>query len=102
MTHIISLFVLKRKFTCRREKHRYTSHHAISSQEVRDDLSVNVVHQASWTLVVISSINKKLLASVLINQGADLESKTQTSLLRKSSRLTYYEIQNSIPEYLKY
>lgn len=47
-------------------------HHAVPSQEVGDDLFVNVVHQTSWTLVVISGVNKELLTGVLINQGTDL------------------------------
>lgn len=49
------------------------SHHAVPSQEVRDDLSVNVIHQAPRTLVIIASINKELLAGVLIDEGTDLE-----------------------------
>lgn len=49
-------------------------HHALPSQEVRDDFFVNVVHQSSRALVVVSSINKELLTRVLINQVADLDS----------------------------
>lgn len=49
-------------------------HHALPSQEVRDDFFVNVVHQSSCALVVVSSINEELLTRVLINQVADLDS----------------------------
>lgn len=48
------------------------THHALPSQEVRDDFFIHVVHQAPWTLVVISCKYEELLARVLINQWADL------------------------------
>lgn len=47
-------------------------HHALPSQEVRDDFFIHVVHQSPWTLVVISSKYEELLARVLINQWTDL------------------------------
>lgn len=52
---------------------RTTPHHAVPSQEVRDDFFVDVVHQSSCTLVVVSSVNQELLTGVLVNQRADLE-----------------------------
>lgn len=51
---------------------RPPTHHALPSQEVRDDFSIHVVHQSSWALVVISSKYQELLARVLVNQWADL------------------------------
>lgn len=52
------------------------THHAVPSQEVWDDFSVNVVQKPSWTLVVVSSVNKELLTSVLVNQRADLQTSS--------------------------
>lgn len=57
---------------------RTKPHHAVPSQEVGDDFFVNVVQQSSWTLVVVSSINKELFTGILINQGADLEIRHQS------------------------
>lgn len=82
--HYITVFVRKTNLQVAIDTPRNQSHHAVSSQEVGEDLSVNVVHEASWTLVVISSINKELLTGVLINQGADLETRQQ---------LTYEKVQ---------
>ncbi len=53
------------------------AHHAVPSQEVGDDFFVNVVNQSSWTLVVVSSVNKELLTGVFIDQGADLKIRHQ-------------------------
>lgn len=39
---------------------------------MRNNVSVDVVHQASRALVVVSCVNKKLLTCVLVDQGADL------------------------------
>lgn len=47
-------------------------HHTLSSQEVRDDLLVYIVHQASRTLVVIACINEELLACVFVDKWAHL------------------------------
>lgn len=54
-------------------------HHAVPSQEVRDDFFVDVVQQSSWTLVVIPAIKEELLPCVLVDQGADLETGHQQS-----------------------
>lgn len=54
-------------------------HHGVPSQEVRNDFFVNIVHQSSWILVVVSSVNKELLPGILINQGADLETRYHES-----------------------
>lgn len=70
---------------------RTTPHHAIPSQEVGDDLFVNVVHQTSCTLVVVSSINEELLTCVLINQGADLKPRVIREH-ESNSRLTCSEL----------
>lgn len=51
-------------------------HHAVPSQEVGDDGSVNVVHQPSWTLVIVSSVNKELPAGVVIKQRTDLVTRS--------------------------
>lgn len=52
---------------------RTTAHHAVPSQEVGDDIFVDVVQQSTCSLVVVPSINQELLTGVLVNQGADLE-----------------------------
>lgn len=48
------------------------TYHTLSTQEVRDDLLVYVVHQSSRTLVVIACIDEELLAGVFINKWTDL------------------------------
>lgn len=51
----------------------HCTHWTISSKKIRDELSVYVIHQASWILIVIPSIDEEFLESVLINKWTDLE-----------------------------
>lgn len=48
------------------------THHALSSQEIRDDLLVYIVHQPSRTLVVIACIDEELLAGVFVDKWTHL------------------------------
>ena len=48
------------------------THHTLSSQEVRDDLLIYIIHEPSRTLVVIACIDEELLAGVFINEWAHL------------------------------
>lgn len=48
------------------------THHTLSSQEVRDDLLIYIIHQPSRTLVVIACIDEELLAGVFINEWTHL------------------------------
>lgn len=73
-----------RSFCCNADWCRVPSHHALSSQEVGDDFFIHVVHQASGTLVVISSKYEELLTRVLINQWADLHPDNIRARDRKS------------------
>lgn len=47
--------------------------HAVSSQEIRNDLLIYVVNQASRALVVVAGIDEELLAGVLVNEWAHLQ-----------------------------
>lgn len=51
------------------------THHTLSSQEVRDDLLVDVVHQTSRTLVVVAGVDEELLAGVFIDERTHLRSQ---------------------------
>lgn len=51
------------------------SHHALSSQEIRNDFLVYVVHETSSTLIVIACVDQELLAGVFINKWAHLREK---------------------------
>lgn len=62
-------------------------HHAVPSQEVRDNFFVDIVHQSSRILVVVTSVHKELLAGILIDQRADLET---TENMRAGSQLIHY------------
>lgn len=53
------------------------THHTLSSQEVRDDLLVDVVHQPPRTLVIIACIDQELLAGVFINEGTHLRTEAE-------------------------
>lgn len=48
------------------------THHALSSQEVRDHALVQVVHQAARALVIAAAVDEELPPGVLIDEGADL------------------------------
>lgn len=48
------------------------THHTLSSQEVRDDLLIYIIHEPSRTLVVIACIDEELLAGVFINEWTHL------------------------------
>lgn len=48
------------------------THHALSSQEVRDHVLVQVVHQAARALVIAAAVDEELPPGVLIDEGADL------------------------------
>lgn len=75
--------VLRTKSTC--SALRTKPHHAIPSQEVGEDFFVYVVHQSSWTLVVVSGINEELLAGVLVNQRAHLETIRPSENMEKTA-----------------
>lgn len=47
-------------------------YHALSAQEVWDDLCVDVVQQAPGPLVVVPRINQELPPGVVVNEWADL------------------------------
>lgn len=49
------------------------TYHALSTQEVWNNLSINVIQQASRTLVVISCINQEFPSGVVINEWTNLE-----------------------------
>lgn len=49
------------------------TYHALSAQEVWNNLSINVIQQASRTLVVISCINQEFPSGVVINEWTNLE-----------------------------
>lgn len=59
-----------------------TAHHAVPSQEIRDDVSLDVVHQSSGALVVVPSVNQELFTGVLVDQRADLEPPKQVDKVR--------------------
>lgn len=63
------------------ERWETTPHHAVPSQEVRDDFFLDIVHQSSCALVVVSSVNQELFTGVLVNQRADLKPWKQFHLL---------------------
>lgn len=48
------------------------THHALSSQEIRDDLLVYIVHQSPRTLVVVACIDEELLAGVFVDKWTHL------------------------------
>ena len=48
------------------------THHALPAQEIRDDLLVYIVQQASRTLVVIACVDEELLAGVFVNKWTHL------------------------------
>lgn len=56
------------------------THHTFSSQEVRDDFLVYVVHQPSRTLVVIACIDEELFAGVLINERTHLRAEADMDM----------------------
>lgn len=52
---------------------RQQPHHALSPEEVGDQFSIQVVHEASRALVVAATVDEELLPGVLIDEGADLK-----------------------------
>lgn len=52
---------------------RQRPHHALSPEEVGDQFSIQVVHEASRALVVAATVDEELLPGVLIDEGADLK-----------------------------
>lgn len=48
------------------------SYHALSTKKVRNNFLIDVIQQSPRTLVVISSINKEFLSSVVINEWTNL------------------------------
>lgn len=54
------------------QKHSHT-HHTLSSEEIRNDLLVYVVHQTSRTLIVVACVDQELLAGVFVDERAHLE-----------------------------
>lgn len=68
---------------CEGPRHTHASHHAVSSQKIRDDLLVYVVHQASGTLVVVAGVDEKLLAGIFVDERTHLAGKLESQLSNK-------------------
>lgn len=58
----------------------FLTHHAVSPQEIRNDLLVYVVHQPSRTLVVVACIDEELLAGVFINEWTHLGAEADVDM----------------------
>jgi hypothetical protein len=58
------------------------AYHALPTQEIRNDLLVDVIQQASRTLVVISCINEEFPPGVVINERTNLKAIRKDRVLR--------------------